>query len=537
MKKTLHLAALVATIFVTTTVSAQVQNQRCGLNEEDRQIIVEQLLRNKAILASRGGTLETRAVIYVPIIFHLVAKSDGTGRLPESNVMSQLCALNEYYREQEIQFYLRPAEGGNPPGINYINNDGMYDTPRGSFGITLAVQNKKYDAMNIYVVNNATASGGGPGTTLAYYSNSFNGAAYSADWIVSIKSQIGGDAATLAHEMGHFFTLPHTHNGWDAGPLAFSATRAPTVSPGGVTTENVARDNCGAAGDYLCDTPADYNGLNAPVSGTACAANQNWYDPNGTQLKANNNVMSYFSGCTSYVFSAQQKTMIRTDLTTNANRSYIRRNVTPSLLGATAVPTLISPLGGAVQPFYNYVQLSWNAVPNAQGYIVEVSLYQTFDIGLISFFSPTSNFGVDNALIRAGQTPMLANRNYYWRVRPFTAYNSVATGCTQYSATGLFRTGTAVGTQELEGVKTFNVSPNPIDRGQAFNVEISMKSSLDATVRLTDIAGKTIRSEKRTFAAGINRFDWRIEDLSAGMYVLSIEGAEGIVSKKVVVMN
>jgi hypothetical protein len=54
---------------------------------------------------------------------------------------------------------------------------------------------------------------------------------------------------------------------------------------------------------------------------------------------------------------------------------------------------------------------------------------------------------------------------------------------------------------------------------------------------LTDIAGKTIRSEKRTFAAGTNRFDWRIEDLSAGMYILSVENAEGIASKKVVVTN
>jgi hypothetical protein len=529
MKKILHSVVFVVMFLMTATISAQVQHQRCGLKEEDRQIIVEQLLRNKAILASRGGALATRAVIYVPVIFHLVAKTDGTGRMPEAKVMPQLCALNEYFRDQEIQFYLRPAEGGNPPGINYIDNDGLYSNPTSGAGYTISLQNKKSDAINIYVNNSAAGA-------TAYYQNTFNGLRYSADWIVSKQSGISSDARVIAHEIGHFFALPHTHNGWDDTPLPFGTTPAPAVSPRGTPTENVTRDNCATAGDFFCDTPADYNGLNASVSG-ACAGNQNWYDPTGVQLKANNNVMSYFYNCSTFVFSAQQKAVINVDLTTNPNRAYLRRNVTPSLLAASAVPTLIAPLDLAVQPHYDYVQLSWNPVPNAEGYTIEISPFQTFDFGLISIFSPTSNFTVNNALIRAGQTLMVPNRNYYWRIRPFTAYTSVAAGCTQYSANGSFRTGTTIGTQELEGVKTFSVSPNPIERGQALNIEISMQSSLEATVRLTDIAGKTIRSEKRTFAAGTNRFDWRIEDLSAGMYILSVENAEGIASKKVVVTN
>ncbi|MFM2269115.1 MAG: hypothetical protein RL757_2556 [Bacteroidota bacterium] len=536
MKKILRLVAFFATFLMTGTISAQVQHQRCGLHEQDRQIIEAQLLRNKAILASRGGTLETRAVIYVPVIFHLVAKTDGTGRLPEARVMEELCALNEIFSDQELQFYLRPSEGGNPPGINYINNSSLYDAPRlAGDNARFALRNKKNDAINIFIVNSATTPGS-LGTMLGYYQNSFDSISYSADWIVQIKGVTGYDALTLAHQMGHFFSLVHTHNGWDTGALAFSTSRAPAVSPDGRITENVARDNCNVAGDFLCDTPADYNGLNASVSGTACTREQNWYDPTGIQLKANNNIMSYFSGCAGYVFSSQQKAIIRLDLTANTNRAYIRRNFTPALLAATAVPTLISPLANAVQPFYNAVRLNWNAVPNAQGYMVEISPFQTFDINLISVFSPSNSIGIDNAFLPAGQA-MLPNRTYYWRVRPVVSYASAALGCTRYSVTSSFRTSAIVSTQELEGVKTFSVSPNPIERGQALNIEISMQSSLEATVRLTDIAGKTIRSEKRTFAAGTNRFDWRIEDLSAGMYILSVENAEGIASKKVVVTN
>ena len=36
---------------------------------------------------------------------------------------------------------------------------------------------------------------------------------------------------------------------------------APASSPGGIPTEKMDGSNCETAGDYLCDTPPDYNGF------------------------------------------------------------------------------------------------------------------------------------------------------------------------------------------------------------------------------------------------------------------------------------
>lgn len=65
-----------------------------------------------------------------------------------------------------------------------------------------------------------------------------------------------GNGAVMAHEMGHFFNLAHTHNGSQVGAVV------PTVN------ELVARPgNCGeGVGDHLCDTPADPFGLPTTVT-------------------------------------------------------------------------------------------------------------------------------------------------------------------------------------------------------------------------------------------------------------------------------
>jgi len=95
-----------------------------------------------------------------------------------------------------------------------------------------------------------------------------------------------GDLTTLlAHELGHFFGLMHTHE---------CASGPPTA-------------NCDASGDFICDTPIDWGssahcGLPAPAgtcsprcNGGAC----------GGSTPDRSNLMSYYHGCQSR-FSAEQ---------------------------------------------------------------------------------------------------------------------------------------------------------------------------------------------------------------------------------------
>ncbi|MBK6902936.1 MAG: hypothetical protein IPH04_09020 [Saprospirales bacterium] len=95
------------------------------------------------------------------------------------------------------------------------------------------------------------------------------------------------DASVLAHEMGHFLGLYHTHEDWL-----------------GDGKEYVNGSNCLSAGDFLCDTPADPNLLyytddNCQYVGTLT-------DPLGDAYQPDvENIMSY-SGCVETLFSPQQ---------------------------------------------------------------------------------------------------------------------------------------------------------------------------------------------------------------------------------------
>lgn len=93
----------------------------------------------------------------------------------------------------------------------------------------------------------------------------------------------------LAHELGHYFDLLHTHYGFtDAHDL----------------TELVDGSNCTAAGDLICDTPADpgssrtsaenpceYNAFTCEITYCPTDANGDTYSPDIT------NIMSYYGSC------------------------------------------------------------------------------------------------------------------------------------------------------------------------------------------------------------------------------------------------
>lgn len=94
---------------------------------------------------------------------------------------------------------------------------------------------------------------------------------------------------TLAHELGHIFSLLHTHG----------------MSNTDLTDELVNQSNCAEAGDYLCDTPADPNLANK----VSQLCNYYWQekDANGDIFTPDvNNIMSYTRDKCALHFSNQQ---------------------------------------------------------------------------------------------------------------------------------------------------------------------------------------------------------------------------------------
>ena len=117
------------------------------------------------------------------------------------------------------------------------------------------------------------------------------------------------NAGTIAHETGHIFSLEHT---FGTGDVLAAAAGEPFDS----TDELVDGSNCGTAGDFVCDTPADPyifpsgDETEPVVYFENCIfvydsvdANGHYYDP------LPGNIMSYYSSsdcpCTSFLTDGQ----------------------------------------------------------------------------------------------------------------------------------------------------------------------------------------------------------------------------------------
>jgi hypothetical protein len=529
MKKILVFQLLFFLFLSPLSIKAQQMPQRgvCGLSAQDAQIIKNTMLESRE---RHPNMAPMRAVAYVPIWFHLVAKADGTGRVGLNKIFEMLCEWNRIYAVNNtgLQFYIK--------GINNIDNSSLYENPRSFGGDNVIRANKKSDGVNIYMVNNANDPAQPTVNVLGYYLNTGTGVPYEADWFIVINSQASaGGAVTIAHEAGHYFSLPHTFYGWETCPFKPTATDscAPaTIScfgNGVYTVENAARTgndaNCSTAGDAFCDTPPDYNlGLLA----TSCTYSGLASDPKCVKINPDEtNIMSYFSGCQP-TFSPMQVSAMQDNYINHPSRAGLRRgNIAPTA-ASLATPNLVSPINGAVTTYYNNFTLNWDAVPSATGYIVEISK-------TLSFFDSRTLYATTNALnINGSLVPnylSTPSQIYYWRVKPYSNYFV----CAATTARQNFVAGLVSATNEIVGVSNFDVSPNPLSNSQSLNLNLTTETAFDAQVKLFNVAGKLIKTEKHSFDAGFSTQTMSVSDLNSGLYILSVQSEKGVLNKKVII--
>lgn len=483
-----------------STLDAQVRGV-CGTmhsHEQDARI-----LRHKAALESGPAIQYRDGVTYVPIKFHLIGRSDGSNRVAESRVMDALCRLNEYFEDQDIQFY-------SYQGFNYINNTNAYNNP-GDFPLILnAVRVGK--AMNVYIGDKADPPGGGLGNTLGYYSPGF-------DWLVVKRSEINATSSTLAHEVGHYFSLAHPFNGWDCTFWQASEHGNPvvlTTAPcSNVPVELVNGSNCATSGDFLCDTPADYN-LGFTAGG--CSYNGNCMDANGDVLQPMvNNMMGYFTNCANYIFTPMQKALMAQDL---ASRTGLETNFTPSATVITGTPVLLSPTGGETFAGYNNMLFTWEHVSGADMYFLEIDISPTFAISPIrTVVHGTARF-----------VPLMANRTYHWRVRPFNSYYM----CAPNSAAATFNTNNVVSTQEPLMVQEAQIVPNPAVAGSGVQLLLQTTEGFDAQIRIFSLDGQSLAAFPARFNTGANQIEIPTDRLGAGVYLVSVQSQAGAINRKLV---
>ena len=130
---------------------------------------------------------------YLPLKVHIVGTDEGTGYFATADVFRLVCEVNDQYTGSGMQFFISGD-------FNYINNDDYYDHNYFT-GAEMMNQYNEPNVINMYIVDN-------PNDNCGYYSPGL-------DALAVAKSCSDQGSTTLAHELGHYFSLPHTFSGWE----------------------------------------------------------------------------------------------------------------------------------------------------------------------------------------------------------------------------------------------------------------------------------------------------------------------------------
>lgn len=244
--------------------------------EKNNQTLIAQLRSS----STNGRSNAFIGVQYIPVKFHVITKSDGTGSVPLAAINQALAIANAYYSNANIQFYFAGA------GVNIIQDNTFYNYSFLQENV-LCTPNDVDNAINVYLPN-----------TINYNSNNVTGYAYfpSQDKTSNrvFMANNGPFVKTFMHEIGHYFNLYHT----------FQDNQNSAISKRELVNRG-AGANCATTGDFVCDTPADPYGLfganvgSCIYTGTITDVQGNLFTPSLT------NIMSYYSESCGNTFTAE----------------------------------------------------------------------------------------------------------------------------------------------------------------------------------------------------------------------------------------
>jgi peptidyl-prolyl cis-trans isomerase B (cyclophilin B) len=206
----------------------------------------------------------------------------------------------------------------------------------------------------------------------------------------------------------------------------------------------------------------------------------------------------------------------------NGGHESIASNVF-SFTSATSAPQLIYPADSSSGISINPV-FSWDPVPNADSYTLQVSTSATFTTQ--SMIYNTAGLTTTSQQVN-GLNP---NALYYWRVRS-------ASGTIQgfYSVKFSFTTGSSTGIDDDPQFHILTLYPNPV---QSFlNGSIRATSGKEITITLSDGIGKHLFSEKYIPSTDNFQFSIPAEKLSNGIYLLTVISGNQALMRKISVAH
>ena len=280
-------------LFICFSFTSQAQDGFCGTQttQEDLKRINDLMPQLKFYEQQYYDLINNKsstAITSIPIKAHIIRTTAGSGGLSEADLNAAMANLNNYYANALMEFFICD-------GINYIDDTNFYNYETNDEG-ALRAAHQVEGLANIYFTENVTSStSGGSLCGYAYYPGGPD--------VILMANNCTTNGSTLIHEVGHFFSLIHTH-----GP-----------SNSNLTTELVDGSNCDTDGDLMCDTPADPQLSYSNVT-NSCNYIGSEVDANGMAFTPDpTNIMSYSrKECRTY-FSTEQYARIYSAFQTSRN--------------------------------------------------------------------------------------------------------------------------------------------------------------------------------------------------------------------------
>lgn len=358
---------LIASFLVGLAVQSQTASDLIPCGNTSADFDLKEIQRARQYMDQYRASEET---YYIPLQFHTLADDNGNGRYYRQEVLQMLCDANEDFAPYNMQFYLFNDF------INEVDNTDWYDHDEFSGGYEMMFANNVAGAVNVYVVAD-------PAGACGYFSPF-------ADGVAVAKTCAEPGSTTLSHELGHFFSLPHTFNGWEGGN-----TPAPSQQ------ERVDGLNCGFVADGFCDTPPDYvsSRWNCPYTLLT--------DPEGVEFRPDGTFfMSYSNDGCQNRFSDEQVAAMKYNIDFNRaelldDDESLALNDDPVNASDLAYPAHFGTVGTSTT-------LHWTESPNATAYSLFIQSYDIdFRLDTIVY---TNQMELEN---------LVDGASYFWKVKAY----------------------------------------------------------------------------------------------------------------------
>lgn len=470
------------------------QSEFCGTRIEDQQ----QALNDIEGLPNVNRT--DNAITYIPLMVHNVTNDNSNSFFAAWPLFETLCTLNSDFLPTGFQFYLER-------GINYIKNSEWNNHEDFSKGEEMMIESNVPEMVNCYLVSD-------PAGNCGYFT-------YSGDGVALNKTCLGKYSHTWAHELGHFFSLPHTFYGWEG--IRYSSSKKTSEYQGDVfrQIENVVRAQCKRQADYFCDTNPDYISYR-------WTCNQDGFsslimrDVNDSTFRADGTLfMSYSNDQCMNRFSNEQMEAMHKSL--NGPRAELKRpDVIPSFIAQSKFQ-LTFPSDSLTVVSKN-LDVSWEKVENATYYVLQISRTSNFSVVVKNLLLTENSVNIDS---------LTQGKSYWWRVRAYSDFDF----CGIESAVGYFKTQADVVTTQQLSANELHLFPNPLRNSEKLQISFpeNINTNLITNIQLVDTKGGNFTNV--AFSKTQNGILVDLKQVSSGFYLINVRTLAGNYYSKISIQD